>query len=167
MRKLLTITFILVPCIASASDTERFDHNGSLMIVNYSHRDIRYDSPNDRIGRLVRPGDPAFAGRIERRGKAEGTAYVYKKGCGFVFYKVSGRYDPAIPGYVLTGPAPIREKNGCGVKGYTMKSPNARLVFVDIAEKEKREQDDYANSIYETESDPNWFKGFKAPTGKE
>lgn len=167
MRKIMTLALMLVPTVALADGTEQFDHNGSLMIVNYEHRDIRYDSPNDRIGRLVRPGDPAFAGRIERRGKAEGTAYVYKKGCGFVFYKVTGSYDTAIPGYVLSGPAPVREKNGCGITGYTMKSPNARLVFVDIAEKEKREQDDYAKSLYEDESDPNWFKGFKDPTGKK
>lgn len=160
----VTSTATLAPMAARA---EMFDHNGSLMIVNYDHNDIRYDTPSDRMGRVVRPGDPAFTGHIQRRGEIEGTAYVYKKGCNFVFYKVSGRYDPAIPGYVMTGAAPIREKKGCGVVGYTMKSPNARLVYVDIAEKEKREQDDYARSIYETESDPNWMKGFKDPTGKK
>lgn len=159
----VTSTVMATPTSALA---EMFDHNGSLMIVNYDHRDIRYDTPSDRMGSLVRPGDPAFTGHIQRRGKIEGTAYVYKKGCNFVFYKVSGRYDPAIPGYVMKGAAPIRAKKGCGVVGYTMKSPNARLVYVDIAEKEKREQDDYARSVYETESDPNWMEGFKDPTGK-
>ncbi len=116
------------------------------------------------MGRLVSPGDPSFAGRIERRGEAYGTAYVYKKGCGFEFYTVTGRYDPSIPGYIMTGAAPIRAKKGCAVLGYTMKSPNARLVYVDLAEKEKRENDAYAQAIYEDESDPSWMNGFNDPT---
>lgn len=164
MRRILLAAAVLVPTAASA---EFFEHNGSVMIVNYDWSDIRYDTPSDRMGSLVRPGDPAFTGRIQRRGKIKGTAYVYKKGCDFVFYKVSGRYDPAIPGYVLSGAAPIRAKKGCGVVGHTMKSPKARLVFVDIAEKEKREQDDYAKAVYEDESDPNWMEGFNGPTAKK
>lgn len=164
MRRILLAAMMLAPSAASA---EMFDHNGSLMIVNYDWSDIRYDTPGDRMGSLVSPGDPAFTGHIERRGKIEGTAYVYKKGCNFIFYKVSGRYDHAVPGYVLTGAAPIRAKKGCGIVGYTMKSPNARLVFVDIVEKEKREQDGYAKAVYEDESDPNWMDGFNDPTAKK
>jgi hypothetical protein len=159
----VTSTALLAPTSASA---EIFDHNGSLIIVNYDHNDIRYDTPSDRMGGLVRPGDPVFTGRIQRRGTIEGTAYVYKKGCSFIFYKTSGRYDPALPGYVMTGAAPVRARKGCDVIGYSIKSPNARLLYVDIAEKEKREQNDYARSIYETESDPDWMKGFKDPTGE-
>lgn len=172
-RKLATLAVTSLMAAASAlalsagnAKAEMFDHNGSLMIVNYDWNDIRYDTPSDRMGNLVHPGDPAFAGHIERRGRIDGTAYIYKKGCNFVFYRMSGRYDPSVPGYVLTGAAPIRDKKGCGITGYTTKSPNARLVFVDVAEKEKREQDDYAKSIHETESDPNWMKGFRDPTGK-
>lgn len=163
MRRILLAAMMLAPSAASA---EMFEHNGSLMIVNYNWSDIRYDTPTDRMGSLVRPSNLAFSGRIERRGKIEGNAYVYKKGCDLVSYKVYGRYDPAVPGYVLTGAAPIRAKRGCGVVGYTMKS-NARLVFVDIAEKEKRERDDYAKAVYEDESDPNWMEGFNDPTAKK
>ncbi|MBX9456395.1 MAG: hypothetical protein KL863_10455 [Rhizobium sp.] len=74
----------------------------------------------------------SFAGRIDYRGAAEGVAYVYKRGCGFATYRVSGGYDASVPGYVLVGAAPIREKGGCRVVGYTMKSANARLVYKDI-----------------------------------
>jgi hypothetical protein len=109
---------------------EVLDHNGSIMIVDYQEQTIRYMIPKRSLA--VESVQMSFAGTIQYRGAAEGIAYVYKRGCGFAMYEVRGGYDASIPGYVMVGAAPIREKGGCRVVGYTMNSPNARLVYKEI-----------------------------------
>lgn len=126
-----TLALSAIPAMAMpVPKTEVLDHNGSIMIVDYQEETIRYLIPRRSLA--VESVQMSFAGRIEYRGAAEGVAYVYKRGCGFAMYPVKGGYDASVPGYVLVGAAPIREKGGCRVVGYTMKSANARLVYKDI-----------------------------------
>lgn len=146
---------------------ELFDHNGSKIIADYREGSLRYLEVRPGLHGMVDQGMAAFTGHIQRRGKVQGTAYVFKKGCDFIPYDVKGKYDPSIPGYVMTGAYPVREKNGCKVTGYSKKGANARLVFVDIVERVSRQeaakqkaQDSYIEQVYETESDPNWMDGF-------
>lgn len=148
-------------------DGDLFNHNGSIIVAQYRYGNLRYLQVKPSLRGMVDQGMAAFSGQIERRGKVHGTAYVFKKGCPFVPYEVNGAYDPSIPGYVMTGAVPVREKNGCKIVGHTTNSKNARLVFVDIGESERREakakkaaEDAYVEQVYETESDPNWMDGF-------
>ena len=120
-----------IPAFASpVPQQEVVNHNGSIMIVDYREQTIRYMIPKPSLP--VESVQMSFAGTIQYHGVAQGIAYVYKRGCGFAMYPVAGGYDPSVPGYVMVGAAPVREKGGCRVVGYTMKSPNARLVYKDI-----------------------------------
>lgn len=120
-----------IPALASpVPQREVLDHNGSIMIVDYREQTIRYMIPKRSLA--VESVQMSFVGTIQYHGVAEGIAYVYKRGCGFAMYGVTGGYDPSVPGYVMVGAAPVREKGGCRVVGYTMTSPNARLVYKDI-----------------------------------
>lgn len=130
------------------------------MTVEYKYDAIRYALPKASLHGVIDRNQVVFTGSIHYRGTAEGTGYVYKRGCPWAEYPVFGRYDPSIPGFVLTGKAPVREKGGCKVIGYTTKSPNARLVFVDVDEADKRKQNAAAAAIYEDESQPGWADGF-------
>nr|WP_250807554.1 hypothetical protein [Neorhizobium tomejilense] len=177
LSTLLAAAFVAGLSASSASaqgfdpDADVFDHNGSMIVAQYKYGNLRYMTVKPSLQGLVDTGMAAFSGQIERRGKVFGTAYVFKKGCPFVPYEVKGQYDPKIPGYVMTGKYPVRSKKGCEVVGWSDKGANARLVFVDITELERRdveaagkarkaEQDAYIEQVYETESDPNWFDGF-------
>jgi hypothetical protein len=151
---------------AAPPDLEWFDHNGSQMTVEYKYDAIRYAFPKSSLSGIIDKGQVVFTGHIEYRGKANGTAYVYKRGCDWAEYPVSGQYNPSVPGFVLTGKAPIREKGGCKVIGYTMKSPNARLVFVDTDEEDRRKQNASISATYEDESQPVWAEGFLDGDGK-
>lgn len=152
---------------AGDPDTDFFDHNGSIIQAQYRYGNLRYLEVKPSMRNVVDRGMAIFSGEIERRGQAHGTAYVFKKGCDFVPYEVKGGYDPSIPGYVLKGAYPVREKKGCKVIGYSEKGANARLVFVDIFERDRRqasakkaEEDAYAQQVYETEGGADWFEGF-------
>ena len=120
-----------IPALASPIPRQEvLNHNGSIMIADYREQTIRYMIPKRSLS--VESVQMSFAGTIQYHGVAKGIAYVYKRGCGFAMYEVAGGYDASVPGYVMVGAAPIREKGGCRVVGYTMKSPNARLVYKDI-----------------------------------
>ncbi|MBY3433526.1 hypothetical protein HFN89_05135 [Rhizobium laguerreae] len=150
-----------------APETEFFDHNGSTIVAQYKYGNLRYMKVKPSLRGLVDEGMAAFSGDIEWRGAVHGTAYVFKKGCPFVPYEVSGRYDPTIPGYVMTGAYPVRSKKGCDVVSYSNKGANARLVFVDTFERDRRQvkmsksaQDAYIDSVYETEGGEDYMDGF-------
>jgi hypothetical protein len=152
---------------ASAPETEFFDHNGSTIVAQYRYGNLRYMTVKPSLRSIVQQGMAAFSGEIEWRGKVHGTAYVFKKGCPFGPYEVNGGYDPSIPGYVMTGSYPVRTKNGCDIVGYSNKGANARLVFVDTFERDRRkvtmpkkEQRSYEAEVYETEGGPGWMDGF-------
>jgi hypothetical protein len=148
-------------------ETDFFDHNGSTIIAQYKYGNLRYFKVKPSLRGLVEEGMAAFSGELEWRGAVHGTAYVFKKGCPFAPYEVKGHYDSAIPGYVMTGAYPVRSKKGCDIVGHSTKGANARLVFVDTFERDRRavkttksEQEAYIEQVYETESDPNWMDGF-------
>lgn len=130
----LTLTVITLSAVPAAAQmaprSMALDHNGSVMIVDFNEQTIRYMHPKRSLSALT--DQMSFAGRIQYEGAAEGVAYVYKRGCGAAPYTVRGGYDASIGAYVLVGAAPIREKGGCRVIGYTLDSPNARLVYKDI-----------------------------------
>ncbi len=151
---------------AAPPDVEWFAHNGSQMTVEYKYDAIRYAFPKASLKGIVQRNQVAFTGHIAYRGEAKGTAYVYKRGCDWAEYPVSGRYDVSVPGFVLIGKAPIRVQGGCKVIGYTAKSPNARLVFVDTDQKSKRERDAAASAIHDDENQPGWGDGFLDGDGK-
>lgn len=147
----------------SNGDWEMYDFEGSQVAIEYKYQDIRFVFPDGRWRGLVDQGQVAFVGKIERHGKAEGDAYAYKRGCDFVPYPVSGHYDKSVPGFVMTGPAPIWK--GCKVIGFTKKQDAARLVFVDVETKYQSPQKvtknvDRSDEYYDEEGDPNWQKGF-------
>ena len=116
---------------ASVASTRRFWHNGSIVEVSLGADNsirIRYveprqDLPSDMHGLVM------FEGRINR-GHLTGTAYTFKTGCAPAPYQVDGLFGPA--NIVLAGASPARDPHSCAVTGYTSRSPNARLNFVDL-----------------------------------
>ena len=122
------------PRQASFGDHESIvgiNHNGSGMWVSQDLSVIYYDKPKASIAGTVSPGtvlyrgDPitTFSGQV-----VTGFAHTFRKGCDPAPYPVTGGVarDGSL---VLRGAAPIREKNGCKVIGYTEDSGNATLVF--------------------------------------
>lgn len=134
MYRLPIAGFVAILATAGSAHAEDapFDHNGSRMAVDYERGAITYRTVKTSLRSFVRPGLVAFSGEIERRGVIKGTAFTFRNGCDAAGYPVSGRYDPSLPGYVLTGAAPVREKGGCRVTGYSLDTPNARLEFIDL-----------------------------------
>lgn len=126
------VATLTVALSAARADEALFDHNGSLMAIDYQRGAITYQTVKSSLSAFVRPGLVAFSGEIAPRGKARGTAFTFRRGCDAAAYTVSGGYDPGLPGFVLTGAAPVREKGGCRVTGYSLDTPNARLEFVDL-----------------------------------
>lgn len=122
----------------TAQAAELFQHNGSLMIVDYDSGTISYEDVKPAIRKTVSQGAIVFSGRIERRKFAQGTAYTFRRGCPSAPYEVSGRYDAQLPGFVLFGAAPHRPKSGCEILSYEIDNPNARLVFVDQAARDQK-----------------------------
>ncbi len=106
------------------------DHNGSSMWVSQDLSVIYYDKPKAALrsiasGTVLYRGDPIpTAPGIA----VSGTAYTFRKGCDPAPYPVTGSTtrDGKL---VLKGKAPVREKGGCRVTGYTADSSNATLVF--------------------------------------
>ena len=106
-----------------------WSHNGSTMRWHSSGQYRRISYYNPRPGLPVSPGTVLFEG--QRVGNTMfGTAYVFKRGCPPAPYEVSGNINPANQTHVvLFGAAPIRQRGGCRVVGYTNNSRNARLEF--------------------------------------
>ncbi|WEZ81956.1 hypothetical protein P6U16_11850 [Rhizobium sp. 32-5/1] len=136
--KAILAGFLAVFICAEASAAEFFDHNGSLMLVDYDTGTISYHEVKPSIRKIVSPGAIVFSGTVVRGKFAQGTAYTFRKGCPSAPYDVSGRYDPQLPGYILSGAAPHRPKSGCGIISYEIDNPNARLVFVDRSKDARR-----------------------------
>lgn len=62
-------------------DLEWFDHNGSQMTVEYKYDAIRYAFLKASLNGVIGRNQVVFTGSIHYRGTAEGTSYVYKRGC--------------------------------------------------------------------------------------
>lgn len=134
--KTILACFLVALMGAEALAAEFFEHNGSLMIVDYDTGTISYHEVKSSIRKVVSPGAIVFSGTLVRGKFAQGTAYTFRKGCPSAPYEVSGRYDPQLPGYILSGAAPHRSRSGCAIISYEIDNPNARLVFVDRAAKD-------------------------------
>ncbi|WP_114946504.1 hypothetical protein [Microvirga calopogonii] len=108
-------------------------HNGSMMHVNKGAGEIRYYEPKSSISGTVQQGTVLFRGEfknapgLEARGIAEGTAYVFKKGCEPAPYPVSGTYNSY--SITLKGAAPKRAKDSCAILEATKSSPHSVLKF--------------------------------------
>ncbi|SIQ68225.1 hypothetical protein SAMN05880582_1039 [Rhizobium sp. RU20A] len=132
MKRIACLSLFLLAAPAAVAN-DLFDHNGSVMVVDYASGTIAYRVVKPSIAKTIAPGAIVFAGTIEKGKFAQGTAYTFRRGCPAAPYAVSGRYDASLPGFVLAGPAPHRGKTGCEVIGYEIDNPNARLVFIDMA----------------------------------
>jgi hypothetical protein len=77
-----------------------------------------------------------FEGSVKGGSRLVGKASVYKGDCGPAEYDVEGTFEPGTgqKQLVLKGKAPVREKGGCGVVGYSGSGPNARLDFKLISD---------------------------------
>jgi len=112
-------------------------HNGSYMLVDERHGEIRYEEPKRAIAGTVAPGTVLFRGSFSdtesdptkgyAKGVVKGTAYTFKKGCPPAPYEVEGTYDSGT--ITLRGQAPKRDKNLCAVLGTTSNSPHTVLRF--------------------------------------
>lgn len=127
-----------------------WDHNGSLMIMEQRGRrvEIRYEEVSQRMRRAgVRQGDILFDGRVSRRNRLSGEAYVFRRGCQPAGYDVSGRFEPFVgqDEVILRGAAPIRERRGCDVVDYSRHRKSGRLLFTLIG------QDGHGGRVDDTE----------------
>ncbi len=116
-----------------------WDHNGSTMIMETRRRnvEIRYETPSRRMRRIgVQQGEILFDGRINRRNKLVGEAFVFRRGCQPAGYDVRGRFKPDVgqEEIILRGAAPIRERGGCSVIDYSRNRNAARLLFTLIGQ---------------------------------
>ena len=106
---------------------ETIGHNGQSMRLVHGKDAISY-GPHPRSASIP-PFSTVFRGMVTYfDNPVKGVAYTFKKGCEPAPYWVEGHVDRE--GKIeLHGKAPVREKNGCKVVGYTEKSKNANLVF--------------------------------------
>lgn len=117
---------------ASPVSTKRFWHNGSIVEASFgsdSSVKIRYVEPRDGLPSYMR-GLVLFDGRMDRKGGLTGTAYTFKAGCLPAPYSVNGVFRAT--NIALAGASPARDPHSCLVTGYTYRSPNAKLSFVDL-----------------------------------
>lgn len=114
-------------------DSRDYAHNGSVVrasfykngTVRLEYDELRKGLPEDLRGAVL------FQGGIDHHGTVVGTAYTFKSGCSPAPYAVQGRLDRK-GGLTLSGEAPVRDARSCDITGFTAKSPNARLTFVDV-----------------------------------
>ncbi len=110
------------------------DHNGSEVTVYDLGGLIFYNKPKYKG---IAPGTVLFQGRgwwnSDPRAYVEGVAFAFKKGCKAAGYRVEGGYDE-YGDLVLKGAAPVWDKSGCQITGYSEASPNAELRFSVFAD---------------------------------
>ncbi len=117
---------------SAAAATRRFWHNGSIVEAAFGAGNsvtIRYLDPKDSLPSYLR-GLVLFEGRIERGGGITGTAYTFKTGCVPAPYAVAGALRAG--NLALSGASPTRDPRSCAVTGYSNRSPNTRLNFIDL-----------------------------------
>lgn len=111
-----------------------FWHNDSLMVVDPKRGMIIYKEPKPSIRGVVKPGDVLFYSEMpwdmyDSSATISGTAWVFKKGCDPVGYRVQGGLRKTWHTLVLRGEAPVRKKGSCEIAGLSKTSGNAELVF--------------------------------------
>lgn len=136
---------LVVTAMVSAGDAtaqrqllvSTWDHNGSTMLMEQRGRNvvIKYEDVSARMDRAgVRSGTILFEGRVNRRNRLVGDAYVFRRGCDPAPYDVRGRYNPDIgqQEIMLRGAAPIRRRGACRVVDYARNRSASRLRFTLI-----------------------------------
>lgn len=119
-----------IPYWQGLSDDSAMNHNGSSMRVLPAQGKIIYIQPRAGMGNSIKSGQVLFEGRPWTPGEAfSGTAYTFRKGCSPAPYRVEAFYEGANETLTLRGAAPVREKSGCKVTGYSLESSNAALAF--------------------------------------
>ena len=118
---------------AVIGDRGVFDHNGSVVVIDPNAETIVYRDPKKSISGMVKSGALLFEATrpwdpYDDDAVIKGTAYVLKRGCDPVPYKVSGR-QRGWHTLILKGAAPIRQNDGCNVVGYKMNG-NSILKFI-------------------------------------
>ncbi|MCK1336629.1 hypothetical protein IVB38_11435 [Bradyrhizobium sp. 38] len=116
-----------------ASAVRDYSHNGSVVRASfYKNGTIRieYDELKKGLPAELR-GAVLFQGGVDRHGTVVGTAYTFKSGCNPAPYAVQGRLGRKGE-LTLAGNAPVRDARSCDIAGFSARSPNAGLAFVDI-----------------------------------
>ncbi|MEE9590378.1 MAG: hypothetical protein V3V97_20425 [Hyphomicrobiaceae bacterium] len=106
----------------------RYRGSRLVMVANGNSRTIRYRRPAWRMRQAgVRRGDPFFRGR--RIGnRIVGRAFVYRRNCAPIGYRVRGRVNPDNQTrVVLRGRVPIIAPGSCRVVGHSWRNTHARL----------------------------------------
>jgi hypothetical protein len=114
-----------------------FMHNGSVMAVDHERGLIIYSDPKASLSDVVRAGDVLFQAdkpwdMYVIGEKISGTAFVFKKGCKPVGYRVEGGVGQSWHTVELRGEAPVRKKGSCDIAGLTKKGSNANLKFESV-----------------------------------
>jgi hypothetical protein len=113
------------PATASHCGMDNYDHNGSTMEVTFCDYSmhIAYDDPRPAMRRNgVAPGTLLIDAKTFGHGHVKGNARVFKRGCGDLMYKVSGRINGER--IELYGMAPVRDSD-CSIVRFR----KDRLVF--------------------------------------
>lgn len=109
----------LVPAAASDCARDLYDHNGSLMEIEFCDGGsvvIEYVEPRPGIAKVgVESGTVLFKGSQAGDGKVSGKATIFDAKCGPLAYPVAGEAEG--DGLILKGAAPIRGSD-CKVKRY-------------------------------------------------
>lgn len=111
-----------------------WDHNGSVVristdVIKSDGSVIFYDKPKPALVDTVKQRQVLFVGNLNSSRPMLGTAFAFKKGCPPAPYPVKGEYRDGNNTLILTGPGPVRAKDGCDVVSYSATSPHSRLVF--------------------------------------
>lgn len=108
--------------LKQVDDRVVYDHNGSEVLIDTTRGLIVYAVPKPSLARAgVVPGQVLLRGRLSDPGVAEGTAFVFRRGCAPAPYRVSGAFANASDGtaLVLKGKPPRRLRTGCAVQGHS------------------------------------------------
>ncbi|MEN0000202.1 MAG: hypothetical protein AAF940_04905 [Pseudomonadota bacterium] len=134
MRLLIAIAAMAL-AITSAKATQFYDHNGSLMRVEFSQGRgvaIYYERPRSGLARIgVTPGRLLFKGRTNGAGYLEGMSRIFSTRCGEVDYFVYGDFTPGQP-FRLDGAAPVLARDSCAIIDNVHDGKNSKLVFTPV-----------------------------------
>ncbi|MEM9330988.1 MAG: SH3 domain-containing protein [Pseudomonadota bacterium] len=125
---------VLILGLGQAHANDFYDHNGSVMRVEYQGKNISivYEKPRAGLGANgVRSGQILFNGRLNSENYLEGMSRLFSSHCGEIDYFVYGDFYPGRR-FVLTGVSPVRDKATCAIIDNVHDGPNSRLVFTPI-----------------------------------
>lgn len=124
------------PSMASNCAIDDYDHNGSLMEIEYCDGSMRIEYITPRAGMLkagARSGSLLVDARIRLNGEIRGTARLFSETCGEITYPISGQAEVDI--VELWGQAPVRNSN-CQI----VRHRDDHLVFTRKAGQQQQPQ---------------------------